>query len=553
MDRSRAFFKLLIALTVVLVMAANGARQSVQTESLPPLQTVFIILEENQNWSAITPSVAPYIRNTLLPMGAHAEQYYNPPGIHPSEPNYVWIEAGGSLGIADDADPASNHRNNREHLVAYLDQAGISWKAYAEDIDGKTCPLTSRGQYAAKHVPFLFFDDVTGNNDPNSAYCISHIRPYSELARDLEYNTVARYNFITPNLCNDMHNCGITAGDRWLSSEVPKILGSQSYKEAGVLFITWDEGADAAGNDSDGPIGMIALSPFAKVNYSNSIHYTHSSILKTLQEIFGVLPNLRDAANTTDLSDFFVSGPPAPASINDGGIVNAASYNLATAAAAPGEIVTIFGTNLTDGRFCMPPSCHPAFGSNGLLNTTMAGSQVTVNGRPVPILYSSPHQLGIQIPMELAGASAAVQVTVAGQTSLSRIVSVAPVAPGLFTWTSDAKGSGAITHADGSPVTSQNPANPGEPVILYATGLGQVAPHVPTGAVPAEPSVSVLPVTVTIDGIVVIPDFSGLASCCVALNQINLRLPLSTRSGGDVPIVLTIGGVQSNTVTIAIR
>jgi phosphatidylinositol-3-phosphatase len=282
------------------------------SSSLPPIKNVFVILEENHNWSDITPQAAPYLRNTLLPMGGHAEQYYNPPGLHPSEPNYIWLEAGSNLGITTNDDPAVNHQSTTDHLVTLLDRAGISWKAYVEDIDGRTCPLQSVNKYAAKHVPFVFFDDVTGTNNPASAYCIAHIRPYSELAADLQNNTVARYNFIVPNLDNDMHDGTIMMADNWLSREVPKILASQAY-QSGLLLITWDEG-EGVDTARDGPIGLIAISPYAKPNYSNTIHYTHSSTLRTVQEIFGVTPLLRDAANATNLADLFTSTPSNPGS-----------------------------------------------------------------------------------------------------------------------------------------------------------------------------------------------------------------------------------------------
>jgi phospholipase C len=273
---------------------------------------VFIILMENKNWSSIQNSAsAPYINNTLLPMASYATQYFNPPNIHPSEPNYLWLEAGTNFGIFDDADPASNHQSTTNHLVTLLNTAGISWKSYQEDISGAACPLTAQNRYAPKHNPMVFFDDVTNTNDPNSAYCIAHVRPYTEIDADLTNGTVARYNFITPNLCNDMHdtcapvNNSIQQGDLWLSTEVPKILQSAAYQNDGALFITWDEGAG-----SDGPIGMIVLSPHARGGgYANAIHYTHSSMLRTLQEIFGVTPLLGDAVNATDLSDLFVTFP----------------------------------------------------------------------------------------------------------------------------------------------------------------------------------------------------------------------------------------------------
>lgn len=267
---------------------------------------------ENHNWSSIENSVsAPYINNTLLPIASYAKQYYNPPSIHPSEPNYLWLEAGTNFGISNDLGPLINHQSTPNHLVTLLNNTGISWKSYQEDITGTVCPLTGQGRYAPKHNPFVFFDDITNTNDPNSAYCIAYVRPYTELAADLTNGTVARYNFITPNLCYDMHdacaplNNRIAQGDAWLSTEVPKIMQSAAYQNDGVLFITWDEGA--GGN---GPIGMIVLSPHGKGGgYSNTVHYTHSSTLRTLEEIFGVTPLLGDAANATDLSDLFTTFP----------------------------------------------------------------------------------------------------------------------------------------------------------------------------------------------------------------------------------------------------
>ena len=97
--------------------------------NMPPVQTVFIVVMENGNWSSIKGSGnAPYINNTLLPMASYCEQYFNPPGLHPSEPNYLWLEAGTNFGITNDDDPAINHQATTRHLVTLLQNAGISWK-----------------------------------------------------------------------------------------------------------------------------------------------------------------------------------------------------------------------------------------------------------------------------------------------------------------------------------------------------------------------------------------------------------------------------------------
>src|SRR3954447_830553 len=143
-----------VSLSALLCCTAYGQMSSVKN--------VFIILMENHNSSDIKGSAsAPYINNTLLPMSSYATQSFNPPAIHPSLPNYLWLEAGTNFGIANDSDPSVNHQSTTSHLVTQLQTAGISWKSYQEDISGTSCPLTSVAKYAPKHNPAVYFDDVT--------------------------------------------------------------------------------------------------------------------------------------------------------------------------------------------------------------------------------------------------------------------------------------------------------------------------------------------------------------------------------------------------------
>jgi uncharacterized protein (TIGR03437 family) len=144
-------------------------------------------------------------------------------------------------------------------------------------------------------------------------------------------------------------------------------------------------------------------------------------------------------------------------------------------------------------------------------------------------------------------------VSVRGQGSAPQTILIDPAAPGVFAVTSDGVGPGIVTHADaaGTLVSAQNPALPGETVIIYATGLGRVLPPVATGALPSGASSSALPVTVTIDGVQVTPDYAGLSGCCVGLNQINVKLPEQTHPGA-VPVTVSAGGKVSNTVTLVV-
>jgi len=275
---------------------------------------VFVIVMENSDWAGVKGSAsAPYINGTLLPKFAHAEQYFNPAGNHPSEPNYMWMEAGDNLGVIGDGDPSLNHQSTTDHLVTRLEAAKLTWRSYQEDISGTDCPLVAVKNYAPKHNAPVFFDDVTNMNDATAPRCIQHVRPYTELAGDLMNDTIADYNFITPNLCDDGHNVCPPQNDQtkqaddWLAANLPAILGSKGFTRGGIVFLTWDEGE----NNSDGPIGMIVIANAAKPGYSNMIKYDHSSLLKTEEELFKITPLLRHSGDATvsDLADLFTSFP----------------------------------------------------------------------------------------------------------------------------------------------------------------------------------------------------------------------------------------------------
>jgi len=324
-----------------LVLGVSGlfslAVMPVSTKAqLSKVKTVWVILMENHNWTGNNAGaafgapdikgnpLAPYINGELLHTSAHAEQYFNPPHNHPSQPNYLWLEAGTNFGVLADTQPGQPQLTTDQHLVKLLENAEISWMAYAEPDFGSplydNCPLDFTF-IDVEHLAFVYFNDINEGLNPQSPACISHVRQFYQLSTDLATHKVAQYNFITPNLCHDGHE-GISPcdqnepadntarSDAWLQQNIPMIQQSDEYKQGGAIFIIWDEAEDS-GPFSDGPIGMFILSPFAKgggkTPFSNSIHYDHSSTLKTLEEIFHVEPLLGAAAHpeTKDLSDFF--------------------------------------------------------------------------------------------------------------------------------------------------------------------------------------------------------------------------------------------------------
>jgi phosphatidylinositol-3-phosphatase len=292
----------------------------------------------------------------------------NNPHIHPSEPSYLRAEAGTNFGVLNDNDPYSSsgptNQNTSAHLSTLLSKSGKTWKSYQEDIDlassnGQltntplpedqwTVPLTSSSgffgsglnafngsnqyNYAAKHNPMVFFTDTNGGNDSTPANPLSQqYAPLQQFFTDLENNTVADYNWITPNQYNDMHTTlaagykGLTGdpakilqGDDFLRQVIPTIMASDAYKNHGAIIIWFDE-SESDGVTGDNPddfnhtIGEIVISSRARKNvngipYASPLNYTHSSDLRTMQEIFHVGPLVGDAVNAIDLSDLFDAG-----------------------------------------------------------------------------------------------------------------------------------------------------------------------------------------------------------------------------------------------------
>jgi uncharacterized protein (TIGR03437 family) len=241
--------------------------------------------------------------------------------------------------------------------------------------------------------------------------------------------------------------------------------------------------------------------------------------------------------------------PPNAPSVSEGGVVNNGSFALHPAPLAPGSIAAVFGVNLNDGSEISSSS----FGTDGKLITTLGGASVRINNIPAPLFYSFPGQLGVQIPIELAGqSSATIVVTVGGQSSAPRIMNLAAAAPGIFTVNQQGTEIAAVLHQNGiTPVSESSPAQPGEIVTFFLTGLGAVSPALTTGE-PSTLNTTVLTPTATVDGAAADVVFSGAAPNFVGLYQINLRVPSGTRTANNIPVRVTIGGVNSNQVTIPV-
>ena len=270
--------------------AKHGPVQSIpsppaRTSGARPAHIAVILMENEEYGSIIGSSSTPYI-NALARRYALATAMYAV--RHPSLPNYLALTGGSTFGIDSDCTDCSVGATS---LVDQLGRAGLSWKAYMEDLPRPCFTGAGAGGYAKKHDPFVYYTRVTGN----SARC-SRVVPLAQLSADEHARALPAFVWITPNLCHDMHDCDPATGDRFLAGLVPPLL--KALGRDGLLFLTWDEGSSDAGCcrlASGGHIATIVAGPGARPGARMRTPADQYSLLQTTEDLLG-LPRLRGAA-----------------------------------------------------------------------------------------------------------------------------------------------------------------------------------------------------------------------------------------------------------------
>jgi phospholipase C len=227
---------------------------------------------------------APYI-NRLARRGALATNYHAI--THPSLPNYIAMLAGDPLGIASDC---TGCHVRSSALPDQLDRAQISWRAYMEDLPRPCYSGAASGGYAKKHDPFVYFDQIVAA----PARC-RKVVPLTALAPDLRRGALPSFVWITPNLCDDGHDCSNASADRFLAHLVPYLLAALG--ERGFLALVWDEGTSDSGCcqlAAGGRVPLLLAGPPVRSGARITGPTDHYSLLRLLEDTFG-LPRLRGA------------------------------------------------------------------------------------------------------------------------------------------------------------------------------------------------------------------------------------------------------------------
>jgi phosphatidylinositol-3-phosphatase len=294
------------AILLVVGVAASGAvlRDSVPSAStaspvprygVPSFRHIYLLVMENKSPADIVGRPdAPFL-NHLIDRYASATNYRAV--THPSQPNYLALFSGSTHGIADN----ESHEIGGPTIASQLDAAGRSWRVAAENVPGGcyTGALASDGPdgvgtYARKHNPAISFTDIQESTSRCANIVdFSHFEPGA-----------ADYQFIVPNLCNQMHDCSVAVGDAFLKQFVGDLIVSPRWSSDDVLFLTWDEGRPSPQNS----VPFIVVSDRVKSGYVSATPYTHYSLLRTVQAAWQ-LPCLRESCSANPLSDFFSNVP----------------------------------------------------------------------------------------------------------------------------------------------------------------------------------------------------------------------------------------------------
>ena len=254
----------------LIVLISAWVRTAPAQNGVPRPDHVVVVIEENRTFDRIIGSAeAPYI-NALARRGALFSSSY---GIrHPSQPNYLALFSGSTLGVGDDSCPHTFHAPN---LGRALLDAGLTFRGYSESMPRAGYYGCESGLYARKHNPWVNFANV-----PASANLTFTSFPTN-------FGELPTVSIVVPNLRNDMHDAPASLGDSWLHNHIePYVQWAASNNS--LFILTWDEGG------GDNRIVTIFVGPMVRPGeYCERIN--HFNTLRTLLEMYGLAPIAKSA------------------------------------------------------------------------------------------------------------------------------------------------------------------------------------------------------------------------------------------------------------------
>jgi len=271
---------------------------------IPVVAHVFVLVEENHAYADVIGNSAMPYTNQLANQYALATEYYA--NRHNSLPNYFMLTVG-DLVTTNDLFTGTVTSDN---VVRALIGAGKSWKIYAEALPSIGYLGASVLPYSKDHNPFAYISDVI-----NSSQQSAHIVPFTELATDLQNNTLPDYAMIVPSAENDGHDCPGEVSDctdteklenidQWIQANIGPLLSS-SAMQSSVLIYTWDESVITDLTNGGGHVATILISPKVRAGFKSTTMYQHQSTVKLTMQLLGVTDFPGAAASAPDMTEFF--------------------------------------------------------------------------------------------------------------------------------------------------------------------------------------------------------------------------------------------------------
>jgi phosphatidylinositol-3-phosphatase len=276
-----------VGLVLAALVAGACSESSATRQPLPRFDHVIVIVLENKDQSSVLGNEEAPNYNRYAKRYAVLSHYG---GVaHPSLPNYLALISGSTHGIRADCTSCTVAGKN---LADSLERAHLTWKGYAEGLPraGFTGPFL--GRYAKKHEPFLYFRDLLAK--PSR---LKHVVPLRQFSRDLRAGRLPSFSLVTPDLCHDMHDCSVEAGDTWLGGFLAPLLGSDQLANS-VIFVVTDEPSDS---DPTASVPALALGPLVKAHSRYNPRTSHYGLLRTIEDAWG-LPRLGHSAQARPIS-----------------------------------------------------------------------------------------------------------------------------------------------------------------------------------------------------------------------------------------------------------
>ena len=308
--------KIIFSLTLLTLLAVSTPAQ------IPRVEHIFIVVEENQDFSCVIGNpTMPFLNQLATNYGVAASFYANG---HPSISNYFVLTTGQAIYKGRFGDVRTD-AVDVDNVIRELKKNGKTWRAYVEGVPGPGYMggnIESTG-YVKRHNPLAYFaKDISSDDRANLA-------PFAQFSADLAQDKLPNYSFLVPNLFDDGHSikgangrnqggarCGDTAAlkqsDNWLKDILGPLLSSKTFKDKGMLVITYDEASlddqsDGVGHWGGGRVATVIISSKVTTGYRSITHYHHESTLRLMLEALGLDRNSwpGDAKDAPSMAEFF--------------------------------------------------------------------------------------------------------------------------------------------------------------------------------------------------------------------------------------------------------